>query len=226
MKPQIPPEEQSFDLPGQMAFFPEYESDDPAPYIQLQHPIAPPEVSLLAGWGHSILMSDLLRRFEGSLPEPWLYEIMVGHGFLNHFLYTDALGALLESGAVRSVREADGTERIILTETGSRDVQHLRLMVPKMFRDQVHLTALRYCARQKALRDLKISYEPDAAGCRLCLRCMDQQEEMFFLRISTPSRSSAEELGERILRNPARFFGKIIDLAMTNEEEPFDLTDN
>lgn len=226
MKPDIQPEEQSIDLPGQMAFFPELESDDPAPYIQLQHPIPPPELSQLEQWRLSILLSDVLRRFDGALPEPWLFEIMVGHGYLSHFLYEDALGALVDSGAALAVRSEEGSEQIVLTETGRRNVKNLRLMVPKIFRDQVHLTALRYCARQRALRDLQITYEPDESGCRLCLRCMDQQQEMFFLRISTPAKANAEELGERILRNPARFFGKIIDLAMTNEEEPFDLTDN
>ncbi len=55
---------------------------------------------------------------------------------------------------------------------------------------------------------------------------MDHGQEMFFLRISAPSKESAEELGERVLRNPARFFGKILDLALTNEAEPFDLRNN
>lgn len=226
MKPEIQPEEQSFDLPGQMAFFPEYESEDPAPRIQLQHPIPPPELAQMEKWRLSVLLSDVLRRFDGTLPEAWLFEIMVGAGYLSHFLYYDALGALLDSGAAKKTLDADGAEIISLTPAGRRDAEHLRLMVPKIFRDQVHLTALRYTARQKALRDLQITYEPEKSGCRVCLRCMDQQQEMFFLRISAPSRDNAEDLGERILRNPARFFGKIIDLAMTNEEEPFDLTDN
>ena len=99
-------------------------------------------------------------------------------------------------------------------------------MVPKLFRDRVMLTALRYVARQKALRDLKIGYEPDGDGCRLCLTCSDQGREMFFLRIAAPDRAAAEMLGERILRNPAGFFGKVLDLAFRNEEEQFDLTDN
>ena len=114
----------------------------------------------------------------------------------------------------------------ILTETGRRNARNLRLMVPKVFRDQVHLKALHYVTRQKALRDLQISYEDEAQECKLCLRCMDHGKEMFFLRISAPSRESAEELGERVLLNPARFFGKILDLALTNEAEPFDLTGN
>ncbi|MBP0967153.1 MAG: DUF4364 family protein [Oscillospiraceae bacterium] len=215
-------------LPGQMAFFPELETDtaDPAPHIMLQRPIPPPELSQLEPWKLSVLFSDVLNRFEGKLPERWLYDIMVGGGFLSYFLYADALGALTDRGSVVRVPDADGESMCVLTENGARNVKNLRLMVPKIFRDQVHLYALRYVARQRALRDMQISYEDSAEGCLLCLRCTDHGKEMFFLRIAAPSRETAEELGERVLRNPARFFGKILDLALTNEEEPFDLSAN
>ena len=50
MKPEIRQEEQQpFDLPGQMAFFPDMEPD-PAPNIVLQRPITPPELSQLEDW--------------------------------------------------------------------------------------------------------------------------------------------------------------------------------
>ena len=225
MKPEMrQDEQQQYDLPGQMAFFPDMEPD-PAPHILLRKPIPPPELSRMEDWHFCIIMSDVLMRFDGKLPEAWLFDIMVGGKYLSNFLYHDALGSLLESKAVERVTERD-TDMIVLTESGRQNAKNLRLMVPKIFRDQVHLTALRCVARQKALRDLNITYEPDENGCKLCLCCMDHGTEMFFLRISTPSCDVAEELSERILRNPARFFGKIIDLAMTNEEEQFDLTDN
>lgn len=213
-------------LPGQMAFFPEMETADPAPHIMLQKPIPPPELSQLEPWKFSILLSDVLLRFKGSLPERWLYDIIVGGGFLSYFLYADALGSLVDHGAAVLLPDSDGETCCVLTENGTRNVKNLRLMVPKIFRDQVHLRALRYVTRQRALRDLHISYEDGGADCKLCLRCLDHGKEMFFLRISAPSHEIAEELGERVLRNPARFFGKILDLALTNEEEPFDLTDN
>ena len=226
MKPEQLPEEQSYDLPGQMSFFPEMETADPAPHILLQKPIPPPELSQLETWKLSVLLGDVLNRFQGRLPERWLYDIMVGGGFLSYFLYADALGALADHGSAVMMPDADGGNCCVLTENGARNVKNLRLVVPKIFRDQVHLKALRYVTRQRALRDMQISYEEGDKDCKLCLRCMDHGQEMFFLRISAPSRENAEEIGERVLRNPARFFGKILDLAMTNEEEPFDLTNN
>lgn len=225
MKPELTAEEQMIDLPGQMSFFPEMEADDAAPRIRLQHPISPPDTAKLEEWKFSILMSDILLRFEGRLPERWLYEIMVSSGYVSHFLYQDLLGGMIENGAA-VIENDDGSEAVVLTQAGIQNVKKTRLLVPKVFRDQVHLTALRYVTRQKAMRDLQITYEPDESGCKVCLRCLDHGQEMFFLRITAPSHENAEELAERVMRNPARFFGKIIDLAMTNEEEPFDLTDN
>ena len=85
-------------------------------------------------WEFCIIMSDVLMRFDGKLPESWLFDIMVGGKFLSNFLYQDALGSLIESNAVERVIEHD-TEMIVLTESGRRDASNLRLMVPKIFRD-------------------------------------------------------------------------------------------
>lgn len=215
-------------LPGQMAFFPEEETPGEAVRTSepvLARPIAPPALEQIDSWQYCILIGDVLRRFDGVLPEDWLYEVIVTAGNMSYFLYEDALGAMLDTGAAVR-REKDGIAEIVLTETGLDSVRRLRHYVPKMFRDQVHLAALRYVTRQKALRDLQLTYEPDASGCRLCMHCTDNGQEMFFLRIHAPSQDAAEMLGERILRNPAGFFGKIVDLALQNEEIAFDLTDN
>ncbi|MBQ3940300.1 MAG: DUF4364 family protein [Oscillospiraceae bacterium] len=216
--------EQTVEIPGQMTFVPE--------------PAAPPshkskfdaeirsEAALNDPSMIRILLCDVLAKFDGRLPEDWLYEIAVGAGHISYFLYEDALGWLLDSGSVVTEPDTAGQPQCYLTERGRLTVRRLRRYVPKLFRDQVMLTALRYVSRQKALRDLKIRYESDADGWHLCLTCSDQGREMFFLRIAAPDRAAAEMLGERILRNPAGFFGKVIDLAVRNEEEQFDLTDN
>ncbi|MCQ2408623.1 MAG: DUF4364 family protein [Oscillospiraceae bacterium] len=218
-------QEQPSELEGQFAFFPEYESERDATHEARHRPMSSPAEYTLEEWKLSILMSDILLRFNGSLPENWLYEILVGSGHMLPFWYDDTLGGLIENGSAVYENTEQG-KCVTLTPAGTENVRRTRLLVPKLFRDRVHLTALRYVARQEALRELRIDYEDCGQECCVCLQCSDHGREMFFLRISAPSRDSAEELGERILRNPSRFFGKIIDFALTNEEEPFDLTDN
>ena len=41
-----------------------------------------------------------------------------------------------------------------------------------------------------------------------------------------PDLTQAKILGEKIMLNPSGFYGKVIELALSNEEIPYDLTDN
>ncbi len=212
-------------LNGQLAFFPEMEPEAPAESTAGLRAIPVPSTEQMSHWHICILLSDILLRFDGILPEDWLYEIAVPTGHISYFMYMDAIGALQEQNAVVSCTE-DGVPCFCLTESGRQSVKQARLYVPKLFRDRVHLTALRYVARKRALRDLHSSIEPAGSGWNVTLTCMDRGAEMMTLRIHAPAKEQAELLNERILRNPARFFGKLLDLALTNEEEQYDLTDN
>lgn len=226
METLIPQAEYS--IPGQLAFFPEYEdkkkrnSHEPV----FARPIPPPDMAFEEDWQVNILMADVLRRFGGMLPERWLYGIMVDSGFVSYFVYADALGSLLDNASAARVTNAEGEESIVLTTTGTENVLRLRHMVPKIFRDRVHLSAVRYINRQRALQEMQITYEPAEEGCMLCIRCVEKGTEMLTLRLHAPSREAAEELAERILLNASGFFGKILDLALRNEEIPVDLSDN
>ncbi len=222
MPEEMMPEEK---LSGQLAFFPEMEPEDSLPGSSDLRAIPAPSTEQMSHWHICILLSDILLRFDGVLPEDWLYEIMVPTGHVSYFMYMDAIGALLEQKSVVCCT-ADGLPSYRLTETGRLSVKQSRLYVPKYFRDRVHLTALRYVARQRALRDLRQSCEPSGNGWSMTISCMDHGAEMMQVRIHTPGKEQAEMLGERIQCNPARFFGKLLDLALTNEEEQYDLTDN
>ncbi len=212
------------EVPGQLAFFPEKRTTDAPPKKRTYPELSP--LSLNDPHLISILLCIILLRFEGHLPETWLYEIAVASGQINYFLYTDAVGFLLESGAIAEELDREQQTAYYLTERGQLTVKDLRQYVPKPFRDQMMLTALRYVSRKRALKDLSIQYETEEDGCALCLACKDGGHDMFSIRIHAPSEETAKMLGERILRNPAGFFGKIIDVAMNNEEETYDLSDN
>ena len=212
------------ELPCQMAFFPE-EEKPPRPRRDKYAAEITSEPEFTDRARIPIVLCDVLAKTDGPLPEDWLYDILVGAGHISFFFYEDALGTLIAKGAIRR-EEKPGGALLHLQPMGKYLSERFRLYVPKLFRDRIMLTALRYVARQKSLRDLQVSYEQDGADWTLCLRCVDGSREMFYLRIHAGSRENAEDLGERILRNPAGFFGKVIDLAVHNEEQQFDLTDN
>ncbi|MBR6762089.1 MAG: DUF4364 family protein [Oscillospiraceae bacterium] len=218
------PDSELIPLPGQLSFFPESKAPTPTVSKPRQYPELNP-MRLNDPHMVRILLCIVLHRLGDSVPENWLYDMVVGNGYITYFLYTDAIGFLLENQSLELVQTDDGTA-YRLTEIGIACAKNMRRYIAKPMRDRVVLTALRYAARQRALRDLTIDYEAVDGGCILCLECRDRTEEMFSLRIRTPDRSAAEELSERILRNPAAFFGKILDSALNNEEEPYNLQDN
>ena len=213
---------QEEELPGQLAFFPEEEH--PAP--QLTAEIQLPELPFLDVYRLRILIGDILMRFHGMLRRDWLYAVMVEKIGISYFVYADAVGALLDNGTAAEVHDEEGNDCIALTPAAMQQIPRLRSVVPKLFRDQAHIKAIRYVNRQIALRDLSISYEDTGDGCLLCMSCMENGREMIGLRLRAGSRDDAESLAEHILCNPAGFFGRLIDLALTNTEKPFDLTDN
>lgn len=211
-------------LPGQLSFFPETKAPVPAVAKPRQYPDLKPlrlqDPNLVR-----ILICVILWRLEKPVPESWLYDIAVSTGYINYFLYTDALGFLVENQSVTQQETDDGL-CYALTEIGLACARGMRRYIAKPLRDRVVLTALRYAARKKAMQEMTVEYESVEDGCILCVQCRDGAREMFSLRIHTPCRSAAEELLDRIMRNPAAFFGKILDSALNNEEESFDLSDN
>lgn len=211
-------------LPGQLAFFPETKPVPPIRHRARQYPDLKP-VRLQDPHLVRILICIVLYRLDSPIPESWLYDILVSAGHINFFLYTDALGFLLENQSV--VQQEQENETIYtLTDKGIACAVDMRQYVPKVLRDRVVLTALRFAARQKAMQEMSVTYEQVEDGYMLCVGCNDRQREMFTLRILTPNCNAAEELAERIMRNPAAFFGKLLDAALNNEEESFDLSDN
>ena len=60
----------------------------------------------------------------------------------------------------------------------------------------------------------------------MLVRCLDVDCDLMDLKIYAPDMTQAKLLGERIMLNPAGFYGKVIDLALSNEEPPYDLSDN
>lgn len=221
-EPEIPEE-----LPGQLAFFSEEEVPQApasakrgarAPKVRTPDLTHPPFIC--------ILICDILSQMGGRLPTDWLYDIMVGAGHINYFLYEDVTGFLLENGMAEEQTDKDGGAEYALLDKGRQCAKLLRLYVPKIYRDRVLLTALRYRARQNAMRDMEIGYEQTDTDWMLRVTGKDQGREMFGLQIHAPTKKDAESLGECILRNPAGFFGRVLEMVLTNEEEQFDLTDN
>ena len=88
------------------------------------------------------------------------------------------------------------------------------------------LAALRYFARIKYEQEIKIEYIPLENGVYTHIRCLDVKNDLMDLKLYAPDMGQAKLIGEKVMLNPAGFYGKVIELALSNEEDPYDLSDN
>jgi len=121
----------------------------------------------------NILLCYLLSRMPEPVPPDDLYDIVVGSGIINYFYYNDSLSFLTQNGSIVLAETPDGSERrYMLLPRGELCAKRLKDFVPKIFRDRLVLTALRYNARQKYENEVKITYEEMDKRYYLHLRCL------------------------------------------------------
>ncbi len=173
----------------------------------------------------NILLCYLLYKINKPIETEQLYEIAIGTEIINFFYYQDSIDYLLKNTLI-SVMEDNGKEFYILQPKGVECAKRLKNYAPKSYRDKLVLAALRYFARIKAENEMKIEYIPLENGYYTRVRCLDKDCDLMDLKLYAPDLTQAKLLGEKIMLNPAGFYGKIVELALSNEEIPYDLSDN
>ncbi len=173
----------------------------------------------------NILLCYLLYKINRPIETEQLYEIAIGTEIVNYFYYQDSIDYLVRNSLV-SVSAEDGKQFYRLEEKGAECARRLKSYAPKSYRDRLVLAALRYFARIKAEHEVKIEYIPVENGYYTRVRCLDKDCDLMDLRLYAPDLTQAKLLGEKIMLNPAGFYGKVVELALSNEELPYDLSDN
>ena len=175
----------------------------------------------------NILLCYLLYRIDEPVQVSHLYDIAVGNEIINYFAYKDSLDYLTKHGSIQVMRRAkDDADVYILTPQGVQTAKELRNYVGKAYRDKLVSAALHYFARLKRESEVKIDYIPLKKGYYVHVRCLDIGDDLLDLKLYAPDYTQATYLGKQIMLNPAGFYGKILDAAFSNEEEPLDLSDN
>ena len=174
----------------------------------------------------NILLCYLLYKIARPVEPDQLYEIAIGTGVVNYFYYQDSMDYLLKNGLIKLENGENGEELYVLQPKGTECARQLKSYAPKSYRDTLVLAALRYFARVKAEQELKIEYEKLDNGYYTHVRCLDIDCDLMDMKLYAPDLTQAKLIGERIMLNPAGFYGKVVELALSNEEPPYDLSDN
>ncbi|MCD7959112.1 MAG: DUF4364 family protein [Ruminococcus sp.] len=173
----------------------------------------------------NILICYLLYRIDRPVQESHLYDIAVTSDIINYFAYQDSIDYLMTHHSIQ-LKEEDGIKYYVLLAQGIQTAKELRNFVGKAYRDKLVSVALRYFARLKRENEVKIEYLPLKKGYYVHVRCLDIGDDLLDMKLYAPDETQAHYLGEQIMLNPANFYGKILEAAFSNEEEPLDLRDN
>lgn len=174
----------------------------------------------------NILICYLLYKIDTPVEIEDMYDITVGTGFVNYFYYQDSIDYLLTNKLIKTDTDKDGRTYYMLLPKGLACAKELKKYAPKSYRDKLVLIALKYFARIKSEREVLIRYIELEKGCYIHIRCPDNMCDLMDLKLFAPDLRQAQIIGEKIMDNPAGFYGKIIELALSNEEVTYDLTDN
>lgn len=173
----------------------------------------------------NILLCYLLYKINRPIETEQLYEIAIGTETINYFYYQDSIDYLTRNSLISMINE-DGKKFFKLETKGYECARRLKGYAPKSYRDRLVLAAMRYFARIKAEHEVQIEYIPVENGCYARIRCLDKDCDLMDLRLYAPDITQAKLIGEKIMLNPAGFYGKIVDIALSNKESPYDLSDN
>lgn len=174
----------------------------------------------------NILMCYLLYKIGTPVQTEQLYDIAVSTGLVNYFYYQDSLAYLMGNGCIAVKKDSDGTECYVLQSNGFECAKELKNYVPKAYRDNLVLAALRYFSRIKHEKEVTVEYIEKANGCYTRVVCHDSKCDLMDLYLYAPDMAQAKMLGRKIMLNPSGFYSKVMNLALFNEETEYDLTDN
>lgn len=174
----------------------------------------------------NILLCYLLYKIDRPVETEQLYDIAIGTGLVNYFYYQDSIDYLLKNGLISIQKDGEGTDCYVIEPKGVACAKQLKTYAPKSYRDKLVLAALRYFARRKYEKELKIEYIPAGKGYYAQIRVLDTKCDLMDLKLYAPDLTQAKLIGEKVLLNPSGFYSKVIELALSNEEPPYDLSDN
>lgn len=174
----------------------------------------------------NILICYLMSKIDKPVNTEHLYDILITTGLVNYFFYQESIGFLLENGHIKIEADENGGDFYTLLPKGAACAKELKKYAPKSYRDNLVLAALRYFARIRMEQEVNVEYTETENGCYVRVRCHDLKNDLMDLKLFAPDKSQAQLIGDRIMLNPANFYSKIIELVLSNEEDPYDLTDN
>lgn len=164
-----------------------------------------------------ILICYFLRQINRPITPDQLTEIATADGLLNYFTFMETLNQMLDTGML-TLEEKNGEMVYVLSEKSKAGADDFKKIVPKSFRDRILSSGLKFFAKIKNDRDVKVSITEQDRGYLVNCICKDGEILLLDLKLFAPDKDQANLLAEKIKLSPSDFYGKVLDFAIENEE--------
>ena len=180
--------------------------------------ITPNMLNLTDSYAVKILICYFLRQIDRPITPNQLTEIATADGVVNYFIYTEAIEQMLEAGTIVVEKDEDGTEFYVLSKIGKAGAEDFKKLVPKSFRDRILASGLKFFAKLSNEQNVKCDISDTESGYEVHCVCTDNDLLLMDLKLFAPDLEQATMLKDKMLLNPAEFYGKVLDFASENTE--------
>ena len=169
-----------------------------------------------------ILLCYLMERIDRPISEERLYDIVTGSNVINHFLYAEALEALVKNGSLSFSDENDG-RMIVLEQKGRLGAEYFNNTIPATFRRRILTAAFHSFAAERRREESSCEITPAENGFTVELSVHDKSLGLMKLSLYAPDRAQAELIAEHMQRNPSQLYSNVIGYVLDNPEESPDI---
>lgn len=180
--------------------------------------MTPNMLSLDDAYAVKILICYFLRQINRPITPDQLTEIATDDGIINYFVFMEAMNQLLEAKTVTLEKQDDGEDAYVLSELAKLGADEFKRMLPKILRDKILSSGLRFFAKLKNENNVDSYVAEMERGYAVGVRCTDGPFVLMDLKLYAPDREQAELLQDKIVKNPADFYAKVLDFALENED--------
>lgn len=175
-----------------------------------------------------ILLCYLMERIDRPISEERLYDIVTGSNVINHFLYAEALEALVKNGSLSFSEKNDQSDynngrMIVLEQKGRLGAEYFNNTIPATFRRRILTAAFHSFAAERRREESSCEITPAENGFTVELSVHDKSLGLMKLSLYAPDRAQAELIAEHMQRNPSQLYSNVIGYVLDNPEESPDI---
>ncbi len=169
-----------------------------------------------------IMLCFILNKINRTVTEKQLYEIVLDSEIINYFYYAEAITELVENGSI--TKETNGDETyIILNDKGRHGSEYFNSYIPEFFHKKLLKSAYSLFSKLAHENETDFDIIQTENGCEINCTIKDISFDLMRITLYAPDIEQADVIKEKILKSPAKFYQKVIEFALDNTEDDFDV---